>query len=315
MEVAETRFRAMASECHVIVVGRRCSTASKMLLSDAEEHIRHLERRWSRFLPDSDTTRLNGSGGRPTVVDPSTVILCTSMLRAWQITGGRFDPTILPAILDAGYDSSVDDPTRRTRALSATTRVGGVDRIEIDSDRATVALPANVAIDPGGIGKGLAADLTVAQLLEGGALGALVGIGGDIAMGGCPPEPRGWRVAVEHAERGAGDLCTLTVSHGSAATSSILSRCWITPDGARHHIVDPRTGTQATTDLAAVTVIAQAGWLAEAHATAALLAGSDHVLDYLEARALTGLAQRLDGARLATSDLPDVPTSTTIGTR
>ena len=45
-----------------------------------------------------------------------------------------------------------------------------------------------------------------------------------------------------------------------------------------------------------MTVVAEAGWEAEAHATAALLAGSDRVLDYFDRHRLDGVATTLDGA-------------------
>ena len=57
------------------------------------------------------------------------------------------------------------------------------------------------------------------------------------------------------------------------ATSSTRSRRWIHDGAIRHHVIDPASGAMSDTDLAAVTVIARSGWLAEAHATAAILAG------------------------------------------
>ena len=73
----------------------------------------------------------------------------------------------------------------------------------------------------------------------------------------------------------------------------------------RHHALDPDTLTSSETDLATATVVARAGWEAEAHATAALLCGSGRVLDYLARHGLDGLAVSLDGAVLATPALQD----------
>jgi thiamine biosynthesis lipoprotein len=80
-------------------------------------------------------------------------------------------------------------------------------------------------------------------------------------------------------------------------------------------VIDPASATQSTTDLAAVTVIARTGWLAEAHATAALLSGSHGVLDYLDRHDLTGLAIPLTGSPLRTSDLEGVPLRLVAGAR
>jgi thiamine biosynthesis lipoprotein len=87
------------------------------------------------------------------------------------------------------------------------------------------------------------------------------------------------------------------------ATSSTRSRRWWHEGAEQHHVIDPWTGAPSTTDLWSVTVVARSGWLAEAHATAALLAGSDHVIDYLDSNMLSGVAVVDDGRVLATEDL------------
>ncbi len=81
----------------------------------------------------------------------------------------------------------------------------------------------------------------------------------------------------------------------------------------QHHVIDPATGMTSTTDLATVTVVANAGWLAEAHATAALLAGSAGALVYLEAHGLTGVVIDMRGAVSATDDIAGIVTTETTG--
>jgi thiamine biosynthesis lipoprotein len=166
-----------------------------------------------------------------------------------------------------------------------------------------VSIPAGAGIDPGGIGKGLAADMVVTELLDRGAAGALIGIGGDIAAAGTPPGPDGWRVAVEHPLDRSRTLATVLLNAGGAATSSTQTRTWVTDGELRHHVIDPATGDCATTDLAAVTVFARAGWEAEAHATAALLAGSAGALAYLDLHELEGIVTKLDGTTTSTPGL------------
>lgn len=284
----------------------------------------HLEARWSRFLPTSDVSRLNLACGEPVQVDPATVTLVTTMVDAWRATGHRFDPTTLPALVAAGYCASIDDQRCVTILPSGRVHVGGFDEVDptlddIDVDAAanTIRLPVGLAIDPGGIGKGLAADLAVAHALRSGAAGSLISIGGDISMGGRAPAG-GWTVHVEHPDREPGLIGTLAVSAGGVATSSIRSRRWRHDGDERHHIIDPWSGAHSSTDLLAVTVIARSGWLAEAHATGAILAGSAHVLDYLDVRELSGLAVTADGRVLTTGDLRAVEghpagASTTMG--
>ena len=301
----------MASELHVIVVGRIDGDDDGDDDGDrAVEFLRDLEAHWSRFLHDSDITRLNHAAGMPVIVDPSTVTLVAAMVDAWRSTDRAFDPSILPTLIESGYRTSIDDPYRVTFLPDGRLVVGGydagptMDGIVIDTDRSTVTLPPGLVIDPGGIGKGLAADLAVRHLLSLGAAGALVSIGGDMVMAGSPPhDATGWTVAVAHPDPGLGNLCTLLVGAGGVATSSTRSRRWIHEGRERHHQIDPRRAEQSSTDLATVTVVARSGWLAEAHATSALLSGSHDVLGYLDDHELSGIAVALDGNVLSTPDL------------
>ena len=293
----------MASEVHLVIVGDPDGPPVEPLVVGALTRLAHLEQRWSRFLPDSDVTRINRSAGQAVEVDPDTVTLVATMLEASHLTGGLLDPTTLPALVRAGYVVSKENPDRATWIPAGAISGGCMDDVRLDAGLRTVAAPLEVAIDPGGIGKGLAADLVVAQLLADGALGALVSIGGDLAMAGQAPEPTGWRVAIEHPEPPHARLATVAVSGGGVATSSTRSRRWSTGGVARHHVIDPATGAPSATDLAAVTVFARSGWLAEAHATAALLSGSAGFLAWLGDHALTGLAVGCDGDVVASPDL------------
>ena len=81
MAVDERRFRVMASEAHVIIVGGPGGAVTSMLLDDARCYLEHLEQRWSRFLPASDITRINNSNGEPVEVDVDTITLFTTMAR------------------------------------------------------------------------------------------------------------------------------------------------------------------------------------------------------------------------------------------
>ncbi len=120
-------------------------------------------------------------------------------------------------------------------------------------------------------------------------------------------------MAVESLDDPEADLVTFTVSAGGVATSSTRSRRWIHDGAIRHHVIDPASGAMSDTDLDAVTVIARSGWLAEAHATGAILAGSVGVLGYLAAHDLSGVAVTSTGALLATPDLiPAAPGCTLV---
>jgi len=297
-EVTELRFRVMASDAQVILVD-----AAPGAEHYARRRLEQLERRWSRFLPGSDVSRANTSPGALTLVSSDTVALVGAMKEAWRVTDGRCDAAMLAAIVAAGYAASIDGSGRTSRMARRRRRGSTIADVAVDAATAVVVVPAGVGIDPGGVGKGLAADLVVTELLEAGTGGALVSVGGDLAAAGTPPTEAGWHVAVSDPFDADRALMTFAFDGGGVATSSTLSRTWFKDGRRRHHALDPRTQTCATTDLAAATVVARAGWEAEAHATAALLCGSERALGYLAGRGLEGAATTLDGATLATPAL------------
>ncbi|MEZ5381694.1 MAG: FAD:protein FMN transferase [Microthrixaceae bacterium] len=271
---------------------------------DARLRLAELEALWSRFAPGSDIDRLNRAAGAPVPVSSPTVTLLRTMVEASQRTEGRYDPTVLPALMDAGYRASIDDAGRVTQLAPGPHRsCVGVSGVEVDAETGSVTLPPGVAIDPGGIGKGLAADLVAEQLVLDGAAGALVSIGGDLATAGSAPHAHGWEVEVENPHDPVRALAHLGLPCGGVATSSTVSRRWIRDGTTTHHVIDPQTGAPSATDLATVTVVAPRAWLAEAHATGALLGGSGQVLAYARSHNLEALAVDHDGRRFVTGGL------------
>jgi FAD:protein FMN transferase len=264
--LTETRVPVMGAEAHIVCLGARAGT-----LQRGVEALHELERRWSRFRPDSEISRLNAAGGRPVAVSPATTTLVSLAVEGWQATGGRYDPTVLDAMIAAGYDRSFSDlhsdsPTSATPAGPTP----GCDGMTVDHDRGIVQLPPAVHLDPGGIGKGLAADLVAAMLRADGAAGALVNVGGDIRVIGEAP-PAGWGVDVDLP--GIGDT-RLALRDAGVATSGTHRRRWRRDGTERHHLVDPVTGSSAVIPFVGATVVAGSAWWAEILTKAVLLAGS-----------------------------------------
>lgn len=299
--IVEHRGRVMGSEFHLQARG-----VDPIALHMAEADLQRLESLWTRFSTDSDIGRLNAAHGIPVEVAPETIMLVTAMIDAWHRTDGRYDPSVLRALVGWGYGASRVDPSRSTVLPPPGSRPASFGEVRVDEARGTITLPLGMAIDAGGIGKGLAADMAVDGLLAAGAEGALAAVGGDLAMAGAGPLADGWLVEVERPNPEEGILCALTVSHGGVATSSTRSRRWEVAGSAQHHCIDPSTGAPSDTDLAAVTVFAPTGWEAEVHATAALIAGSAESIEHLRRHGLTGIATTVDGRILRTDDLRDL---------
>ena len=255
--------------------------ASVVGLVDCEDRlvarVRALEGKWSRFVPASELNQLNASAGSGAMrVSEDTYSLVERSLLAWRRTGGLFDPTVATAMVRLGYDRTFEQLGFTARGEPGpAAQVPGCAGIELDGGNRMVGLPAGVSLDPGGIGKGLAADLVVDELADAGAEGVMVCLGGDVRVWGCPPAGDYWTVEVEHPTEEAFRLGAIELTDGAVTTSSVCYRRWDGPDGPRHHVLDPRTGDVARTDLVQVSVAAARGWWAEALSTASLVAGFD----------------------------------------
>lgn len=280
---AEAHFGAMGTDAHVLVVGDDALVDT--LVERARRRIQELEAAWSRFRPDSDVARWNQCGGVPCAVSEDTILLVRTAVAAHQVTGGRYDPTVLGDVVRNGYATSFDR-MGRVMADGRSGLVRGAGGIEVDPRAGTVRMPADVGFDPGGIGKGLAADLVVDTLRAAGAEGACVNLGGDLRVWGDSPDGGPWRLAVEDPWGGP-PRALLALVDGAVATSTTLRRRWHHPDGqSRHHVIDPVTGRSSDTGIVYATAVAGRGWQAEALATCALL-GAPEVADSLGAAAMT----------------------------
>jgi len=278
--VAELRFEVMGVRAHVIVATDEPG-AAVALLDRAHRRLEELDQQWSRFLPGSDIGRLNRAPGEAVRVGTETADLVELAVAGWRATGGLFDPTVLPALRAAGYDEAFGHDAGVVPAAAA--RAGraapGCAGISVDRRAGTVCLPVGTELDPGGIGKGFAADLVTTELRDAGADAVCVNLAGDLRVDGNVPERPGWIIEIEDP-RAVDDtvvppLGRLRVDSGAVASSSRLKRAWGPPAARRHHIIDPRSGLPADSGLVGVTVIAGAGWWAEVLATAAFLAGAD----------------------------------------
>jgi thiamine biosynthesis lipoprotein len=336
---ADLHVSAMGSDAHVIVVG---GAHPARLLDLARLRLDDLEARWSRFRPDSEVSRLTAAAGTPVGVSPETVELVQRSIRAWRLTGGLFDPTVLGALVQAGYDRTFTDLPAAPPTAPRPPAVAGVEVTDehaepippgsrplgphdpgaedIVVDGGQVTLPSGTGFDPGGIGKGLAADLVARELMAAGAAGACVNLGGDIRLvgegdggdahgdrgddpdsgDGSTAEAAAWTVDVEHP-RGVRPLARLGLHDGAVATSTTLRRRWAVARGVHHHLIDPLTGRPSASDLTLATAIAREAWVAEVMAKAVLLRGSRACFDLVDGTGVEALAVHRDGWVVATA--------------
>jgi thiamine biosynthesis lipoprotein len=159
-----------------------------------------------------------------------------------------------------------------------------------------VRIPEATGFDPGGIGKGFAADLVTDFLIAGGATCTSVELGGDVRVSGEPWFDVNWSIGVADPFDESADIAAFSPEGGAVATSSILRRSWVVDGVQRHHLLDPGTGRPAATDLVSATACSSEAWWAEIASKVALIAGSNEAIDLLQEFGAPGLIVAADGS-------------------
>ena len=293
--IFHTSFRAMGC---TVTVQLQTDADGIALLEQMPGRFDELEDCLSRFRPDSELMRLNAHAGSWVAVSKTLFANVVAAKHAARLTEGLFNPLVQPALIASGYDRSFEQIA--TPDPQAAPEVPDWRGIELDAELHRVCLPAQSALDLGGVAKGWTAQMLADELSEYGS--ALIDIGGDIAARGAPEGYPGWQVDIPMP---GGDevVASVMLKDNCIVTSGTDFRRWQTQDGRTyHHIIDPRTGRPALTDGLSVTVIHPKGAVAEAYTKALLLLGSDAGLAWLsEQWDAAALVVRDDGAVLATN--------------
>lgn len=305
----ERRFRAVGSPCRVAVTTSTADAArAERALEAAIVEVGACERALSRFDAASDLSRLNGAAGAWIDVDERLAEALELAVRARETTAGRFDPTILPALVAAGYDRSFELLDERQPRRVDGWRAGAP--VEVDARRARARIPSGTAVDLGGIGKGYAAGRALAAMRAAwpGLSGGVVDLGGDLAVAGETPEGGPWRIDVTDPRTPGAVAGRLLVRGGGVATSGRSVRRF-GPGRSLHHLIDPATGVPADAGPLAVTVVATDPAEAEAYATALAISSLDETRAHVAEHPTIGaLVVPVDGAPVALGALPLAPT-------
>jgi thiamine biosynthesis lipoprotein len=285
------RFACFGGTCTVLVTSAEGPEDARVAAGRAQARMLGWHARFSRFVPDSELSRLNAD---PRTTVPATALmvrLAHTALGAARLTGGLVDPTLVPELRGCGYERSLTAtnapaplPLADALAAAPARAIAGPDpaqrwrAVTVDLPGRTITRPPGVELDSGGIGKGLFGDLLAARLagLESFAIDAC----GDIRLGGIGTAARPVQIA---GPGPSGEILhTFELRHGAVATSSIARRAWRGADGRpAHHLLDPASGRPAYTGLVQVSALAATGVEAEARAKAALLSGPVAAAEWL----------------------------------
>jgi thiamine biosynthesis lipoprotein len=211
-------------------------------------------------------------------VSDATLRLVSEMKLGFELTKGLFSGNILGELIDLGFAKSRSNPENVTNWHAKSKTTADLSDVVIDFEEKSVSVPRGVALDAGGIGKGLAADLMTDYAMQLGAMGVAVFAGGDVAVKGMAADATGWKVNISDPNNVNRFIDSISLSRGGLATSS--PKGW--KNAIAHHIIDPRTQKSANSDALQVTVIAQNASQAEVLAKMCAILGSQEGISQID---------------------------------
>jgi thiamine biosynthesis lipoprotein len=270
-------FRAMNTG--ILLVGEGRHEAVETGFGLAQKFIEDSEKRFTRFSSQSELSSLNQSAGGWFDASKDMFEVVSLAIQLYRQTTGLFDPSILEALEQAGYDRSMDEirlvgPTKVT--VMARPKLHHFSEVRLDEPHCRIALPREMRIDLGGIAKSWIAE-KAAMVLSEWTEACAVDAGGDMFFIGLPPGEKAWQVTLEDPLDEKGQLAVLKVSPGAVATSTVTKRRWKQDGKEQHHLIDPRTQQPAETDWLSVTVVADHAASAEVYAKSLLIGGPQAV--------------------------------------
>lgn len=275
-------FRAMS--CRMIAILDCPSAARPPILDQVPTWFEEWEQSLSRFREQSELSFVNRSSGWPVRVSQTFWDVFQAALWAEQESDGLVTPAVLEALVAAGYNRSFDQLPREQDLQVFDGWKGGCSLREVTLDEETRSLctPLDMQLDFGGVAKGWAAHQAMQRLAKFGP--ALVSAGGDVAISAEQLDGQRWPILIDNPFEKGSSLGELRVGTAGVATSGRDLRRWKQGKRWSHHIIDPRTGNPAQTDIFTATVIAPTVMEAEMASKTILILGSEQGLAWIEAR-------------------------------
>lgn len=214
------------------------------------------------------------ASGEPFAADPGLLPLIRLSHDLAEASGELFNPAASRLFALWGFHS--DDPHGPPPAAEAVAELvaqhPSMADVHIEGGTVQCTNPA-VKLDLGGIAKGYGVDRIIDMLREMGIENAIINGGGGLRAIGRHGE-RPWRIGIRDP-RGPGSIAAVEVSGDESVFTSGDYERYYEHEGRRyHHIIDPRSGYPAA-GTRSVTVIADNGTLADAAATALVVAGPE----------------------------------------
>ena len=197
---------------------------------------------------------------------------------------GLFDITVGPLVKAWGFGPDAIKRFDETK-LDSLLALVGMDKVRLEGDRIVKADP-DMFIDVNAIAQGYTVDLIVDLLAAEGVRECLVEVGGEVRTSG-DKDGKGWHVGIDRPADGnyipGADLqAAVRLDNSALATSGNYRKFYIDNGVKYSHTIDPRTGYPSRHTLLSATIVAPECAVADAWATACMVAGKDTAMTFIE---------------------------------
>ena len=246
------------------------------------------ENTYSIFREQSVLSQVNAAAGQAPVRLESEVYAL--LKRAYTLSlpyAPYFDLTIEP--LSRLWNVTASNPQIPSQQqIDERLPLVDASQIVFDDQAQTLYLPtAGMGIDPGGILKGALVDEICAVYKRYNLTGGYLSVGGNLYVFGQTPQKQPFVVSLRvPATKGEETLARLTLSNQIIATTATYERSFEKDGVLYHHVLDPRTGWPAQSDLASVSIIGEDGMLCDLLSTTFFVMGKDAVIQLLNTQDL-----------------------------
>lgn len=262
MKFYQERKKLLGSEIEI-----KLPKKSPALFSSCFDIFRDIEKRYSRFLEDSELSYLNKNRGRWASASDEFIYLLEISEELKKRTQGNFDICVKSTLDRIGYDKDYSFSVREKSSETLTRKI--IDRLtrpfKINKKEKKVLL--NKEIDFGGFGKGYAIDKAAGFLKSKGLNDFYINAGGDIFARSSPGN-NPWTILLEHPDDTEKAIGKIELDDHALGCSAPNRRKW----KGQHHLINPKK-KEPENSVKAIFVKARTALEADAYATALFCAG------------------------------------------
>jgi thiamine biosynthesis lipoprotein len=271
----EQRWTVMGTYAQAEIHAFGEKSAEKMMLN-IRSAFERVDAEMSNWKQDSLLNQVNRDARKAAVPVPSADLYrCIRLAHEFaKNTQGAFDPTVGRLMQAYGFRPvrpRVPDEAELAAAMEHT----GWEKLQVFPESRSVRIQdSRLELDLGGIAKGYAIDVAARNFALPGIRSGIIDLGGTVYAWSVPEEGMEWHVGIRDPGLPDGSMGTVLLQNRAVATSAVHENSF-TVDGVTYgHILDPRTGRPAETDIIAASVISDSAAEADALSTAFFVAGS-----------------------------------------